>query len=166
MNRTSLITNPILTNWRETTSSARKDLSLTTSTPTTLWRYWQPTIFSSFWNVFPLWSFKCHYVSCLMLLDVHFHQFLTFYTRHVSFFFNFFFFLCLFQHVRVGWEQLLTTIARTINEVENQILTRDAKGISQEQLNEFRASFNHFDRVCNTWVSFLNKQSYAILPEL
>ncbi|KAL4656217.1 alpha-actinin-1 isoform X1 [Arapaima gigas] len=29
---------------------------------------------------------------------------------------------------------------------QNQILTRDAKGISQEQLNEFRASFNHFDR--------------------
>ena len=47
----------------------------------------------------------------------------------------------------MGWEQLLTTIARTINEVENQILTRDAKGISQEQMNEFRASFNHFDRV-------------------
>ena len=54
------------------------------------------------------------------------------------------------QHIRVGWEQLLTTIARTINEVENQILTRDAKGISQEQLNEFRASFNHFDRVSRT----------------
>lgn len=51
------------------------------------------------------------------------------------------------QHVRVGWEQLLTTIARTINEVENQILTRDAKGISQEQMQEFRASFNHFDKV-------------------
>ncbi|XP_071219389.1 alpha-actinin-3-like isoform X9 [Salvelinus alpinus] len=50
------------------------------------------------------------------------------------------------EHVHVGWEQLLTTIARTINEVENQILTRDSKGISQEQLNEFRASFNHFDR--------------------
>ncbi|XP_078462228.1 alpha-actinin-1-like isoform X4 [Lampetra planeri] len=50
------------------------------------------------------------------------------------------------EHIRVGWEQLLTTIARTINEVENQILTRDAKGISQEQLNEFRASFTHFDR--------------------
>jgi hypothetical protein len=47
----------------------------------------------------------------------------------------------------VGWEQLLTTIARTINEVENQILTRDAKGISQEQMQEFRASFNHFDKV-------------------
>lgn len=55
--------------------------------------------------------------------------------------------LCPPQHIRVGWEQLLTTIARTINEVENQILTRDAKGISQEQMNEFRASFNHFDRV-------------------
>lgn len=53
----------------------------------------------------------------------------------------------LLQHIRVGWEQLLTTIARTINEIENQILTRDAKGITQEQLNEFRASFNHFDRV-------------------
>ena len=47
----------------------------------------------------------------------------------------------------MGWEQLLTTIARTINEVENQILTRDAKGISQEQLFEYRASFNHFDKV-------------------
>jgi actinin alpha len=47
----------------------------------------------------------------------------------------------------VGWELLLTTIARTINEIENQILTRDAKGISQEQMHEFRSSFNHFDRV-------------------
>lgn len=55
--------------------------------------------------------------------------------------------LLLSQHIRVGWEQLLTSIARTINEVENQVLTRDAKGLSQEQLNEFRASFNHFDRV-------------------
>uniref|UniRef100_G3U448 Actinin alpha 3 n=1 Tax=Loxodonta africana TaxID=9785 RepID=G3U448_LOXAF len=53
------------------------------------------------------------------------------------------------EHIRVGWEQLLTTIARTINEVENQVLTRDAKGLSQEQLNEFRASFNHFDRKRN-----------------
>ena len=30
--------------------------------------------------------------------------------------------------------------------MENQILTRDCKGITQEQLNEFRASFNHFDK--------------------
>ncbi|KAM8953464.1 alpha-actinin-4 isoform 1-T1 [Pelodytes ibericus] len=50
------------------------------------------------------------------------------------------------EHIRMGWEQLLTTIARTINEVENQILTRDAKGISQEQMHEYRASFNHFDK--------------------
>ena len=58
--------------------------------------------------------------------------------------------LLLSQHIRVGWEQLLTTIARTINEVENQILTRDAKGISQEQMQEFRASFNHFDKVSSS----------------
>ena len=75
------------------------------------------------------------------------------------------------ETLRVGWEQLLTSINRNINEVENQILTRDSKGItqvcfhssglslclyllfamityfaSQEQLNEFRASFNHFDK--------------------
>ncbi|KAK7939486.1 hypothetical protein WMY93_002812 [Mugilogobius chulae] len=50
------------------------------------------------------------------------------------------------EHLRVSWEQLLTTIARTISEIENQILTRDAKGISQEQLHEYRTSFNHFDK--------------------
>lgn len=50
------------------------------------------------------------------------------------------------ETLRVGWEQLLTSINRTINEVENQILTRDSKGISQDQLNEFRGSFNHFDK--------------------
>ncbi|XP_066519167.1 alpha-actinin-2 [Hoplias malabaricus] len=50
------------------------------------------------------------------------------------------------EHIRVGWELLLTTVARTINDIETQILTRDAKGISQKQLNEFRSSFSHFDR--------------------
>ncbi|XP_063077903.1 alpha-actinin-2-like [Engraulis encrasicolus] len=50
------------------------------------------------------------------------------------------------EHVRVGWEALLTSIARTINEVETQILTRDSKGISQQQLNDYRHSFTHFDR--------------------
>ncbi|XP_075339288.1 alpha-actinin-2-like [Odontesthes bonariensis] len=50
------------------------------------------------------------------------------------------------EHIRVGWEQLLTTIARTINEIETQILTRDAKGISQQEMKEFRSSFSHFDR--------------------
>ncbi|KAK3560026.1 hypothetical protein QTP86_033825, partial [Hemibagrus guttatus] len=50
------------------------------------------------------------------------------------------------EHIRVGWEHLLTTVARTINEIETQIMTRDAKGISQQQLTEFRSSFSHFDR--------------------
>ncbi|XP_023686662.1 alpha-actinin-2 [Paramormyrops kingsleyae] len=50
------------------------------------------------------------------------------------------------EHIRVGWELLLTTVARTINEIETQILTRDAKGISQTQMKEFRSSFSHFDR--------------------
>uniref|UniRef100_A0AAY4EY29 Actinin, alpha 2b n=1 Tax=Denticeps clupeoides TaxID=299321 RepID=A0AAY4EY29_9TELE len=53
------------------------------------------------------------------------------------------------EHIRVGWELLLTTIARTINEIETQILIRDAKGISQEQMHEFRSSFKHFDRKKN-----------------
>lgn len=63
------------------------------------------------------------------------------------------------QHIRVGWELLLTTIARTINDIETQILTRDAKGISQEQMKEFRSSFNHFDRV------LFSDQSYATQPQ-
>lgn len=36
-----------------------------------------------------------------------------------------------YRTLRVGWEQLLTSINRNINEVENQILTRDSKGITQ-----------------------------------
>ena len=75
------------------------------------------------------------------------------------------------EHIHVGMEHLRTTIARTINEIENQvqsakqkdasavdqtnkrtkiwfkIMMRDAKGLTAEQMNEFRASFNHFDRV-------------------
>ncbi|XP_074600790.1 alpha actinin isoform X2 [Brevipalpus obovatus] len=50
------------------------------------------------------------------------------------------------ETLRVGWEQLITSIKRNINEIENQILTRDSKGITQAQLNEFRMSFNHFDK--------------------
>lgn len=46
----------------------------------------------------------------------------------------------------MGWEQLLTSVARNINEVENQILTRDSKGITNEQMDEFRKSFFHFDK--------------------
>ncbi|XP_072171139.1 alpha-actinin, sarcomeric-like isoform X2 [Diadema setosum] len=50
------------------------------------------------------------------------------------------------ETIRVGWEQLLTAIRRYINEIENNILTRDSMGITEEQLKEFRASFNHFDK--------------------
>ncbi|KAE8601349.1 hypothetical protein XENTR_v10013646 [Xenopus tropicalis] len=62
------------------------------------------------------------------------------------------------EHIRVGWELMLTTVARTINEVETQILTRDAKGITQEQINVFRSSFNHFDKV-NFIAGFILKQT-------
>ena len=67
------------------------------------------------------------------------------------------------EHLRVGWEHLKTTVALTINEVENQILMRDAKGLTKDQMNEYKNSFQHFDRVrfniraCqNLFISFLN----------
>ncbi|CAH1791427.1 unnamed protein product [Owenia fusiformis] len=50
------------------------------------------------------------------------------------------------ESLRVGWEQLLTAIARNINETENQILTRDSKGITEDQMDEFKKSFNFFDK--------------------
>ncbi|KAH7694436.1 alpha-actinin, partial [Aphelenchoides avenae] len=50
------------------------------------------------------------------------------------------------ESLRVGWESLMTSINRVINECENQILLRDGKGIREDQLNEYRASFNHFDK--------------------
>jgi len=50
------------------------------------------------------------------------------------------------ETLRVGWEQLLTSVARNTNEVENQILMRDSKGITNEQMDEFRKSFFHFDK--------------------
>jgi actinin alpha len=50
------------------------------------------------------------------------------------------------ETLRVGWEQLVTSVVRNINEVECQILTRDSKGITNQQLEEFRRSFLHFDK--------------------
>ena len=72
---------------------------------------------------------------------------------------------CFSQTIRVGWEQLLTAIRRNINEIENQILTRDSKGITEEQLNEFRASFNHFDRVSCfiTGCSFRDSKLHSLM---
>ncbi|KAL2083643.1 hypothetical protein ACEWY4_021416 [Coilia grayii] len=65
---------------------------------------------------------------------------LIFYNKHTNY---------TMEHIQVGWELLLTIIARTIDEIKTQILTRDTKGISQEQMHEFRSSFNLFDRKKN-----------------
>ena len=51
------------------------------------------------------------------------------------------------EAVRASWSQLIAAIQRAINETENQILIRDSKGLSEEQLQEYRKSFDHFDRV-------------------
>jgi len=53
------------------------------------------------------------------------------------------------ETLHIGWEQLLTSLNRSINEVENQILTRDSKGISAKQMEEYTKSFRHFDRSRN-----------------
>lgn len=48
--------------------------------------------------------------------------------------------------LRAGWEQLVVLVHRVVNEVENQILTRDSKGISGDQVSDYRRAFNHFDK--------------------
>lgn len=50
------------------------------------------------------------------------------------------------ETIRVGWEQLLTSVSRNLNELENQILMRDSRGISNELVEECRKSFVHFDK--------------------
>jgi actinin alpha len=50
------------------------------------------------------------------------------------------------ETIRVGYEQLLTTVRRLVNELENQILTKDSKGITEDQFAEWRQSFRHFDK--------------------
>ena len=68
------------------------------------------------------------------------------------------------ETLRVGWEQLVTSVNRTINEVENQILTRDSKGITQEQLNEFR-----YKEICfraNIFKSFLSSNCNKVLMQI
>ncbi|VDD81674.1 unnamed protein product [Mesocestoides corti] len=48
--------------------------------------------------------------------------------------------------LRSVWNQLSTGLTYTSNEVENQILTRDSKGLSKSQLDDLRRCFNHFDK--------------------
>jgi actinin alpha len=37
-------------------------------------------------------------------------------------------------------------VGRFSTELQNQILTRDSRGITEEQMKEYRDSFNHFDK--------------------
>jgi actinin alpha len=50
------------------------------------------------------------------------------------------------EGLRANWTALLQSIQRAKNEMENQILIRDSKGLNEEQIKEYRQSFNHFDR--------------------
>lgn len=59
------------------------------------------------------------------------------------------------ETLRVGWEQLLTSINRNINEVENQILTRDSKGINVLTLSPEIARANN-ERKLFTFFFFWN----------
>ncbi|VDQ00208.1 unnamed protein product [Trichobilharzia regenti] len=48
--------------------------------------------------------------------------------------------------LRVAWEQLFTLLHYSVNEIDNQILTRDSKGLTAEQMNDLRTCFKHFDK--------------------
>eukprot|EP00052_Salpingoeca_macrocollata_P018860 m.155408 g.155408 ORF g.155408 m.155408 type:complete len:878 (-) comp20807_c8_seq1:31-2664(-) len=50
------------------------------------------------------------------------------------------------EELRGTFHQLSSGIKRSITELNNQILTRDAKHITEEQLKEYRDSFKHFDK--------------------
>eukprot|EP00051_Salpingoeca_urceolata_P026585 m.477824 g.477824 ORF g.477824 m.477824 type:complete len:882 (-) comp20952_c0_seq1:269-2914(-) len=43
-------------------------------------------------------------------------------------------------------QKLSSKIRRSVTELENQILTRDSKNLSEDQLREYRESFKHFDK--------------------
>lgn len=61
------------------------------------------------------------------------------------------------EGLRASWGQLISAISRALNETENQILIRDSKGLTEEQLTEYRKSFNHFDKNNN---GFLDKNEF------
>ena len=54
------------------------------------------------------------------------------------------------EALRANWGQMMAAINRAMNETDNQILIRDSKGLTQEQVAEYRKSFNHFDKVSFT----------------
>jgi actinin alpha len=66
--------------------------------------------------------------------------------------------------IRVAWEQLNTQLTRQIAEIKNQIYTLEKKGISEEQMNEFRAAFAHFDKSrCRMYFFFFLNLSFEII---
>lgn len=50
------------------------------------------------------------------------------------------------QSLRVGVEALLTSISKATNDLKNQLLIIDAKQKEDKQLDDYRQSFNHFDK--------------------
>ncbi|CAH8480705.1 unnamed protein product [Heterobilharzia americana] len=50
------------------------------------------------------------------------------------------------ETLRVGWEQLKTNVKRGQNEVENRIIANEYRGVTEQQIDECRRCFNHFDR--------------------
>lgn len=50
------------------------------------------------------------------------------------------------ESLRGLWHGLTAGIRRHTTELDNQILTRDSKNITDEQMKEYRDSFNHFDK--------------------
>lgn len=50
------------------------------------------------------------------------------------------------EDLRGQYHTLSSGIRRSETELQNQIMTRDAKNISEEQLKEYRDSFKHFDK--------------------
>ena len=63
------------------------------------------------------------------------------------------------EGLRANWTGLLLAIQRAKNETENQILIRDSKRLSEEQMEECRQSFHHFDKV---YVGYKNVLTRAL----
>ena len=73
------------------------------------------------------------------------------------------------QGLRADWTGLLLGIQRAKNETENQILIRDSKGLTEDQIKEYRQSFDHFDRVSHPQLCFSLPPSFippSSLPKL
>lgn len=47
-----------------------------------------------------------------------------------------------------------------------KILTRDSKGLSEDQMKEFRNAFNHFDKVFVIWSNYTVKNSQLLIIEV